>query len=68
MSGLFFGLIHNLTGLDSKQILYIIPYGAFGCVFAYMYTKTRTIFTSMTFHFIHNTVLVLISLYSMGVL
>ena len=68
MSGLLFGLVHNLTSLDSGQVLYMIPYGAFGCVFAYMYTKTRTIFTSMMFHFIHNTVLVFISLYSMGVL
>ena len=69
-SGLLFGLAHTLAsiGVGTSQLLYIIPYGLFGSVFAYMYRKTNNIFTSMTFHFIHNTILVTLSLLSIGVL
>ena len=70
MSGLLFGLAHNIGGLGSLQMLYIIPYGLFGSVFAYTYVKTENIFVSATFHFIHNTVLVFLMLIfmTMGVL
>lgn len=67
-SGLLFGLVHNLTNLNSLGLLYIIPYGSFGAVFAYMYVKTNNIFSSITFHFIHNTILISISLMSSGVI
>lgn len=67
-SGILFGLVHNLTSLSSGQILYIIPYGAFGAVFAYMYVKTNSIFVPITFHFIHNTILVIMSLATSGVI
>jgi len=67
-SGLLFGLVHNLTSLGTIQMLYIIPYGAFGAVFAYMYTKSKSIFIPMTFHFIHNTILIIISLLTAGVI
>ena len=69
-SGLLFGLAHTLAsiGVGTSQLLYIIPYGLFGSVFAYMYRKTNNIFTSMTFHFIHNTILVTLSLLFIGVL
>ena len=67
MSGVIFGLIHNLSSIGSLQMLYVIPYGAFGAVFGYIYVKTNTIFTSMTFHFIHNSILVGFSLLSLGV-
>lgn len=68
ISGILFGLVHNLTDLSNGQILYMIPYGTFGVIFAYMYVKTNSIFVPMTFHFIHNTILVFISLASMGVI
>ena len=67
-SGIIFGLVHNLSSFSSGQILYIIPYGTFGAVFAYMYVKTNSIFVPMTFHFIHNTILVCFSLLSLGVI
>lgn len=67
MSGIIFGFVHNVSSIGSMQMLYIIPYGAFGVVFGYIYVKTNTIFTSMTFHFIHNSILVGISLLSLGV-
>lgn len=68
ISGLLFGLAHTITEIGTSQMLYIIPYGLFGSVFAYMYSKTKNIFVSMTFHFIHNTVLVILSLLSVGVI
>ena len=43
------------------DLLYIIPYGALGATFAYAYYKTDTVFTTVTFHIIHNTILFLIS-------
>ena len=65
-SGFLFGFAHNIASIGTNQMLYIIPYGLFGCVFAYMYKKTNNIFTSMTFHFIHNTILVALSLLTVG--
>lgn len=67
-SGIIFGLIHNITTLGTIQMLYIIPYGAFGAVFAYMYVKSKSIFVPMTFHFIHNTILLTVSLLNAGVI
>ena len=68
ISGLLFGLAHTINEIGTSQMLYIIPYGLFGSIFAYMYSKTKNIFVSMTFHFIHNTVLVILSLLSVGVI
>ena len=41
--------------------LYIIPYGALGAAFAMAYSKTKTIYTSMSLHIMHNTCLFLLS-------
>ena len=63
LSFLIFGLAHVMQ--DAKTIidwLYIIPYGSLGACFAIMYSKTKTVFTSMTIHMIHNTTLFFISL------
>ena len=59
-SGLLFGGVHILT--NPNQYLYIIPYGVVGSMFAIMYTKTRNVFVPMTFHFIHNTMILMMSL------
>ena len=67
VSGFLFGLVHNISGLGTMQMLYIIPYGVFGLVFAYMYSEKQNIFIPMTFHFIHNTLLVILSLSVSGV-
>jgi membrane protease YdiL (CAAX protease family) len=56
LSGLLFGLAHALTEIDSIfDLLYIIPYGALGYAFAMAYDKTKSIFTSMFIHLVHNT-------------
>ncbi len=55
ISGLFFGLAHALTEINSVlDLLYIIPYGSLGVVFAISYDKTKTIFTPMLMHIWHN--------------
>ncbi len=67
VSGLLFGLAHNI-GVSKIDMIYIIPYALFGCVFAYTYVKTNDIFVPITFHMIHNTMLIIVSLYNTGVL
>lgn len=63
LSFLIFGGAHVLSSANSLvDYLYIIPYGALGGMFAYAYTKTDTIFTTICFHTIHNTILFLMSI------
>lgn len=63
--GLLFGYIHTLAGSSTTELVYIIPYGALGGVFAYMYTKTKNIFVPITFHFLHNGILLIFYIISM---
>ena len=64
LSFLLFGGAHVISSAKTlTDYLYIIPYGALGGSFAYAFYETDTIFTSMTMHFIHNTILVLLSLF-----
>jgi len=68
-SGFLFGFAHTLTNIgNTMELLYIIPYGSVGAMFAYMYAKTNNIFVPMTFHFMHNSISVIFSLllYSIG--
>ena len=59
-SGLSFGLLHVLGSFNSiLDFLYVIPYGAMGCCFAYLYYNTKNITLPIMIHIIHNTVLVL---------
>lgn len=63
MSSLIFGSLHVITSMTSPiELLYIIPYGALGYSFAYMYEKTDTIFTSTAMHIFHNSVLIILSI------
>lgn len=68
VSGFLFGLAHNISVIGTSSIIYIIPYGLFGCVFAYAYAKKKNIFIPIVMHMMHNTILVLISLLQAGVL
>ena len=65
-SFILFGSIHVLGYKITNPIdyLYIIPYGTLGACFSIMYNKTKTIYTSITFHAIHNTILFLFSIIS----
>lgn len=63
LSGLVFGSMHVITSYSNPlELLYIIPYGSLGMAFATMYYKTDTIYTSISMHMLHNTILTLISI------
>lgn len=63
VSGLLFGLAH-VVGQTTvwTDWLYVIPYGVLGCSFAAIYFDTKTIFTPILFHMIHNLVLIITSI------
>ena len=62
VSGIFFGYMHVAGSTSLTQWLYIIPYSSLGISFAIMYNKTNTVFTSITIHSIHNTILTILSI------
>lgn len=62
ISGLIFGILHIANFKDLNEILYSIPYIIMGLDFAYIYYKTNNIFTTITFHFFHNLILLIIQL------
>lgn len=59
LSGLIFGSMHLLSASNLVELVFLIPYSSLGCVFAYMYYKTDNIFVPMSFHMMHNTIIVL---------
>jgi membrane protease YdiL (CAAX protease family) len=63
LSFLLFGGAHVVVHATTwKDYLFIFPYGSLGAALAYAYYKTDTIYTSMTMHIIHNTIMVLLSI------
>lgn len=57
LSGLIFAFLHILNSLVngiSYEVLYLIPYGAIGIALSLIYYKTDNIWTSITFHSLHN--------------
>lgn len=58
--GLLFGSMHLLSIQNPIEILYIIPYSVMGMGFALMYYNTKNIFTSIMFHMLNNTAVILI--------
>jgi len=67
MSGFVFGLMHVLEFTNPLELLYIIPYSALGCAFAYIYTKTDNIWLPIILHILHNTIQVVTLLMGFGV-
>ncbi len=73
-TSLLFGSMHVINGLDFQsgssliqslpQLFYIIPYSILGYFFGKAYLDTNCIFTSITSHFIHNGLSVLLILVS----
>lgn len=60
-SGLVFGIAHVIGTYQSLQdLLYIIPYGSFGAVFMYIFIDSKNIWSTITIHFMHNTILLLL--------
>ncbi len=65
LSGLIFGALHIVFSFNSiYDIAYLIPYCSLGISFGYMYAKTKTVFTSIAVHTIHNFVLTAFSIAS----
>lgn len=61
-SALVFGGMHVVNASSAVGYLFIIPYGCLGFVFALMYNKTNTVFTSVFAHILHNSILTLMSI------
>lgn len=63
ISGLFFGMMHVLTDFSSAtDLLFLIPYSIPGFVFAYIYTDSKNIFSSICLHMMHNFILVMLQI------
>ena len=61
ISGLIFGLMHVVSGHETvNDILMGIPYIIIGIDFAFIYYKTKNIFSTIQFHFLHNLLLLII--------
>ncbi|MBP3799403.1 MAG: CPBP family intramembrane metalloprotease [Bacilli bacterium] len=66
ISGFVFGLLH-IIGYNLKtplELLYIIPYGTLGVMFALMDYKINSTYPSIFMHMFHNTALTLLSIFS----
>ena len=60
ISGFGFGLLHVIGNYTTPfDFLYVIPYGAMGSCFAYLFCKTDNITLPIIIHMMHNTILVL---------
>ena len=74
-TGLLFAGMHVVTGIESftiagiiknwQELLYFLPYGSLGIAFGYAYYKTDNIFTSIFMHIFHNSLSVLLIIFSM---
>ena len=63
MSFLLFGGAHVIGSAENiLDYLYLIPYGVLGGAFALAYYETDNIFTSISLHMIHNTILIILSI------
>ncbi len=59
-AGFLFGGIHVMDFYTSfYDLLFVIPYGALGVCFAYIYSKTNNLTISMLLHALHNGLLVI---------
>ena len=58
ISSFIFGGLHVLTeNVTTLDLLYLIPYCAPGVAFAIILVKTKNIFSTMSLHLLHNTIL-----------
>ena len=59
-SGLIFGVAHISNFGSVTEWLFGIPYMIMGMDFAYIYCKSDNIFTTMSYHMMHNLILLII--------
>ena len=68
-SGIVFGALHVVNNIESLYgLLYLAPYSFLGIAFALTYYETDNIFSSIFIHFFHNTLVVLLSGFGLGVI
>lgn len=68
VSGIFFGFMHVIGSNPSPQdFLYLIPYSSLGIAFAYTYSKTNNIFSTIMMHSLHNTFAIVLYLVGSGI-
>ena len=61
LCGVIFGALHVIDDFQStKELLYILVYSSLGIFLSSVYYKTNNIFTNMYFHFIQNTLAILV--------
>ena len=61
MSGFTFGALHVVSSITSAfDLLYLIPYCSLGFAFAYTYTKTNNVYSTIVMHCIHNTMTIIL--------
>ncbi len=63
ISGLVFGFMHVLAATTWIDLIFIIPYSCLGIAFSYIYYDTNSVFFSILAHILHNTILILISIF-----
>lgn len=56
VSGFIFGALHVVGTEGILGLLYLIPYCSLGFTFAYIYSKTDNIYSSIMLHAMHNTI------------
>jgi len=62
-SGFIFGALHVVSSITAyTDILFLLPYGFLGSIFALIYVKTDNILIPILLHTIHNTCLVLLQM------
>lgn len=60
-SGVIFGAVHVIGTYEVlSDILYVIPYGIIGSIFMYIYIDSDNIWTTISLHFLHNTILLIL--------
>lgn len=68
-SGIVFGALHVVGSFESLHDLWFLaPYSFLGIAFACVYYDTDNIFSSIFIHFFHNTLVVLLALFELGVI
>jgi len=67
-SGMFFGFMHVIGAVTTPlDYLYLIPYSSLGIAFAYTYSKTNNIFSTIMMHSMHNTFAIILYLMGSGI-
>ena len=63
LSGFIFGGLHAISSITTLlDLVYLIPYCSLGFIFAYLYTKTDNIFSTIIAHSFHNGLALLVYL------